>query len=147
MLSGQQTLNGSQALNAACCMILLVVLGLQTHLGNTIHTTMAVSVSRAPRKLGTKIKYLLVVPPYTVHMAELRKPSTPMPRWKDAELLAWIALYRVERGAANRSTWVTLTAQPLCAHQGHQLSMARHSTAGRGKAQPSTAQHGAAGNG
>ena len=33
-------------------------------------------------------------------MAELRKPKMAMPRWKDAELLALIALYSVERVAA-----------------------------------------------
>lgn len=58
-----------------------------------------------------------VTPPYTVHIAELRKPSTPIPRWKEAELLALIALSKVERGAANSKTCVTLTAQPLCNSQ------------------------------
>ena len=37
----------------------------------------------------------------------------PMLRCIDAELLAFTALYNVDNGAANSSTWVTLTAQLL----------------------------------
>ena len=43
-------------------------------------------------------------PPYIVHIAELRNPRTAMPRWKDAELLALTAVYRVDRGAAYSRT-------------------------------------------
>jgi len=47
------------------------------------------------------------------HMAELITLMMLRPKWKDAEFLLTTALYRVDKGLANRSIWVTLTVQLL----------------------------------